>query len=508
MTSGAGALLRSVAVALACVLLAAAHIGDHNAHYRGPAGPYTVQVVVRHPGVVPGLADITIRVEGAGVRRVTVQPVHASVGLEGSPRPDDAQPVPDAPGLWSAQLWFMVTGAYAVRVGVEGQLGSGIAVVPVNSVATRVLRMPVVLTVLLILLGLLLFSGVVSIVRAAVAESVLPPGEVPDRRRRRRARIAALVTVLLLLLIGTGGRAWWRAEAHAYEGILYAPRSLTVNLVSDSGYFELTVPPRGSARRQPALVPDHGKLMHAFLIRLPAQDAFAHLHPQPVGGMRFILRLPPLPAGRYELYADVVNENGFAETLLSEVQVPVLSSRCAAEPPATCLDQDDSWWTHSPPAVADAGSTARARFADGFTLTWHRPTGPILAGETLDLRFSAREPDGSRTQLEPYLGMSSHAVLRRIDGDVFVHLHTSGSISMGAQHQLATRAALDSAHPAVAPLADRVTGDWSIPYAFPQEGRYRLWLQVRRRGAVETAAFDVVVSAAPRPARRPPIRPR
>jgi hypothetical protein len=491
------------ALPILCVVLFAAHIGDPNVHFRGPAGPYTVQVVVRHPGVVPGLADITIRVEGKGARRVTVQPVHTSVGLAGSPRPDDAKPVPNAPDLWSAQLWFMVTGAYAVRIGVEGELGGGIAVVPVNSLATRTLSMSTRLTAVLAGLGLFLFVGLVSIVRAAVAEGVVPPGEVPDRKRRRRGRIAVVVTVLVLGLITLGGRSWWQAEASAYENILYAPRSMNVNFVSDSGLFHISLP-RGQGRRQPPpLVPDHGKLMHAFLIKLPAQDAFAHVHPVPTGERSFMLHIPPLPAGDYELYGDVVSETGLAETLIAEVQIPPAAAKCLAPPPSGCVDSDDSWWKGSPPVVPDAGGAATARFDDGFTIAWARPTGPIIAGESIDLRFSAREADGAAAVLEPYLGMASHAAVRRQDGDVFVHLHPSGNISLGAQAQLASHAAHDSLAPSHAPAALVVTnGQWSIPYAFPEPGRYRLWLQVRRRGEVRTAAFDIVVSSSPKPSTR------
>jgi len=33
----------------------------------------------------------------------------------------------------------------------------------------------------------------------------------------------------------------------------------------------------------------------------------------------------------------------------------------------------------------------------------------------------------------------------------------------------------------------------SIPFAFPTAGRYRVWLQVRHRGTIQTAAFDATV---------------
>jgi len=34
----------------------------------------------------------------------------------------------------------------------------------------------------------------------------------------------------------------------------------------------------------------------------------------------------------------------------------------------------------------------------------------------------------------------------------------------------------------------------AFPYAFPRAGQYRLWLQVRMKGQIQTAVFDVTVN--------------
>ena len=75
-----------------------------------------MRVVIRPPGVIPGLAEISVRVEGDSVQRVTVLPIRWNTGRQGAPPPDEAVPVRGDPNLYSAELWFMRDGAQSVEV--------------------------------------------------------------------------------------------------------------------------------------------------------------------------------------------------------------------------------------------------------------------------------------------------------------------------------------------------------------------------------------------------------
>src|SRR6266850_892325 len=93
----------------------------------------------------------------------------------------------------------------------------------------------------------------------------------------------------------------------------------TVRSIHERRYA--TTPP--AAARYNALMPDHGKLMHLFLVREPGLDAFAHLHPvaRTPASLAFDAELPPLPQGRYRVYGDIVHESGYAQTLVARVDV-------------------------------------------------------------------------------------------------------------------------------------------------------------------------------------------
>ena len=509
-----------------------AHVGTSNAYFDGAAGPYGVRVIVRTPGVIPGLAQASVRIlTGEGVERVTVRPLRSDVGLEGAPPPDVAVPVRGERGLYSAELWLMTAGSYSVEVGVAGAEGEGTVFVPVLAVAERLLVMDPAFGVGLAAVGLFLFVGAVTIVGAAVRESVLERGAEPDVRSRWKGRFAmAGFTIVLGAFVG-GGWIWWDAVDAAYRSRMYRPWSTTAEVSATGGTRLLSLTIDDADWRaieglpDAGLLPDHGKLMHMFLVRAGDLSAFAHVHPVREGRDRFIVPVPPLPAGRYRIYADIVLENGFAPTLVDAVHVPLAEPAPTGQSPVAggagtedddllpagpVPDPDDSWATLLPHG---ASRSASYTLPSGRTVRWER-SGLLGVDEETTLRFFVTEPDGSPSALEPYMGMLSHAAVLRNDGSVFVHLHPAGSINLTAQMRFAQ---VEGARPAASPATEGGRGGSTpgdshagqrhavppaasavtFPFVFPEPGSYRIVVQVRVAAEVETAAFDVEVEEAP-----------
>jgi hypothetical protein len=86
--------------------------------------------------------------------------------------------------------------------------------------------------------------------------------------------------------------------------------------VTPDGALQLEVRDPGwiASRRLDDLVADHGHLMHLFVVS-PELDRLWHLHPNQTATGRFEHRLPAMPAGNYELFADVVHKTGLSETI-------------------------------------------------------------------------------------------------------------------------------------------------------------------------------------------------
>jgi len=78
-----------------------------------------------------------------------------------------------------------------------------------------------------------------------------------------------------------GGRSWWNGVDSDFTRQIYQPLAARGVVRSEPGPAVLRfsiVDSAWRARRVTPLIPDHGHLVHLFLVR-DGMDAFAHLHP-------------------------------------------------------------------------------------------------------------------------------------------------------------------------------------------------------------------------------------
>jgi hypothetical protein len=179
---------------------------------------------------------------------------------------------------------------------------------------------------------------------------------------------------------------------------------------------------------------EHTKRMHVIVVRRDL-TGFQHLHAAmgPDGTWSTSLRLPD--AGSYRVFADFSHE-GRPTTLAGDLRVDGAADLQALPAP-------------QPVATSDGGYDVRLAAA------------AVRPGRETMLRFTVTK-DGRPVAVEPYLGAGGHLVALR-EGDLaFLHVH---------------------------PVEHANGGSIAFAATFPTEGKYRLFLQFRVAGRVQTVAF-------------------
>ena len=483
-----------------CVLLlplaGTAHVNSPDVYFDGYAGPYHLLVTLRPPPVVPGVAQVQIRSVSNDVNEIKILPLRMiGVGAKMAPLPDPAKRSKDDPQLFTGSLWIMVRGSWKVQVQASGSKGTAQLEVPLPAVSTSSQPMRAGLGILLAFLGLALGAGLIGIIFAATREAALNAGEGPAPAQNRRGRIGLGIAAVIVVAAFVLGNRWWGSEASANDRLNYKVPNMKPSLVGGSLLrLHLENPNASEPTRfrseQPDrirlddLIPDHGHIMHLFIVHMPDMKAFWHLHPDQVQTGDFAVNLPIMPEGQYKLYADIVHHTGFPETQVATVNLSAVAGEA--------LSGDDS-------GAFDLTSTDKvAPLSGGYRMVWESDTLPgpngerrvipkLQAGQPYWFRFRVEGKDGKpATDLEPYMGMAGHAVFLSTDGNVFAHVHPAGSVSMAAVSLAEGRnpkAAMENMEHS-APAAEV-----SFPYGFPQPGEYRIFVQVKRAGKVETAEF-------------------
>ena len=465
---------------------ALAHVGSPDVYYDGDAGPYHLLVTIRSPAMIPGVAQVEVRVTSGTVSSIQIAPLYVTGKDQGfPPTPDVMQTVPGDPQSYTGKVWLMDSGSWQVRVDVNGAQGPAKLAVPVAAFARRTLPMEKALGALLFALMVFLGVGIVSIAWAAAREGSLAPGTTPDTGNTHKGRIALVMATVLVLGMLFLGNWWWDAEASAQKhDMLYQAPPLAASLENGqhlvlkmgSSYWHDLRKNAWSMK----MIPDHGHLMHLFLLRVPAMDRFYHLHPDQTGDGVFAVDLPSIDAGHYRIFADVVRETGFPDTMVTEMEFQQIAGRALAG------DDSEAITT----SFGASTSNAISPLADGGRMVWERESPAPVIGKLTWFRFKVEDKDGKPVNdLEPYMGMAGHAVFVRSDESVFAHVHPAGSVPMAALQLAQNEGNAVSEHKMPMTMPSEV----SFPYGFPRAGNYRLFVQIKRNGKVETGVFDTRV---------------
>ncbi len=515
------------------------HIGSAGVVHEGKAGNYSVQVYVEPPDVIPGTAKVSVMVDGNDIKSVKMSPIYYWTGDEGSPRSDEG--VMTEAGKYEGKIWLMENGAASVKVVIEGARGKGEVLIPIAALSTAQRQLPSSLGWVLAGLALLLVGIMTTIIGASTGDSLLKVGENENNLTKKRRLVGSTIGASFCGLLLFGGNMWWNAETADYQRNIYRPYTATSSVSLRNGQRILNFKIDSASvkgRSMSFIIPDHGKLMHMFLVKEGSMEVFAHLHPSRKDTLTFEAPLPNMPAGKYLIFADVLRYHSLQNTITDTVEIPQTPKVNVM--PMLMGDSDDTFvvtnaLNKSANSVVDESITicgspgVKTKLQDGSSIVWEeKPNQKLIAGKVYDLKFSVLAPDGKPAELQTYLGMMGHAAVIKDDASVYIHLHPNGTYSSTAVQVLQKRIDetsnkrpnlnnakkfRDSVDNVLAKLQSMTeaerdkllmgdmrheanghhNGQVTFPYVFPKAGHYRIWLQVKREGKILTGVFDANV---------------
>ena len=202
----------------------------------------------------------------------------------------------------------------------------------------------------------------------------------------------------------------------------------------------------------------HGALAHTVVTGADLKY-FAHLHPVPVGPGDLLLRTTLPRPGRYLVQTEIERVDSGSQLLTATVDVGAPTGRPAHQAALPTVDTPKESQVSLSPAHPTAGVAT--------AITLHAGTA-----------------DAPARDLQSWLGMAGHMIVRRPGDDFFGHAHETASMAA-----LAVPGAV---------VPDETVGRYGpllhFVFAFPTPGRYQVWIQYERDFRIHTAAFTVDVT--------------
>ena len=477
-----------IGAALLCAAAGLGHVNSPHIYLEERIGPYHAILIVHMPPAVPGEAEVQVRVQDRSSEdpvRILVREIPPQ-GEQYAPPWRVARPYDVDPDFYTAPFPLTVYGLWHAEVKITGSRGEGSTRVPIPARVPVPRKMPLGLTGALILLAVLLYVSFWSILKALGRDAHRHDAEAAAPSTGARGLIWAVAGVTFFTgFLSWTGYNWFRFNAlRAVRGGSGEQVELAVTnppaLAGKRLSLELGVRDR-KGRPIEGVAPDHGKMMHMAVVKLPDASYFLHVHPRLTGPGRFAVEFTPPEPGTYRLFGDILYSSGEGVTVtgLLEVGPGSRPSRYGFR------DPDDS---HAfPPPFGDPAAAERTReVGDGLVMRWVGPDKtPLETGDFMKLEFRLENAGGDPVEaIEPYMGMAGHLMILRDDANVFAHVHPMGTLSgrMGTAMEMPSMLS--------GPLPPRA----SFPYGFPEDGFYRLFVQMKHQGKVYTGVFDTRVN--------------
>ena len=270
---------------------------------------------------------------------------------------------------------------------------------------------------------------------------------------------------------------------------LFKPLENEVNLVKNNKQNILQVKITDDAWKDGRIVdfiPDHGKIMHLYLINENHQQ-LCHLHPKrnSKDNSLFEVVIPPVEYGKYYIYIDVTLESGSNQTLRNSIEYYPDNILNQKEQYFLELDPDDSFIKEN----------------SSYYFKWLNNSKNYYVNHEINLNFQMLDRLNNPVMLEPYIQMGGHGAIIDSSGNTFIHIHPIGTISMASQELYDQEYDLQKSGICYFGLPDTTIKDYSQatfknsflsfpPIIIDDPGKYFLWIQGKSNNEIITEKFE------------------